>query len=107
MQPKGLLQAENVVTDTRPAPDLAQHIPQAFDRLAKALRGLPEAPVTEAAAGDLLATMDLAPQVTKLSSMLQCTGATTCIASCVHACTSARLHFQSATPCLQTFLQCQ
>ena len=56
-------QAENVVTDARAAPETAQHVQHAYERLAKALRALPEVALDEAAAASLLAAMDLAPQV--------------------------------------------
>ena len=51
------------MADNSPAPKISLQVQQAFERLSSALKGLPDAPLSEHAAAKLLGKMGLAPQV--------------------------------------------
>ena len=59
------------MADSLPSPDTSPQVQQAFERLSAALKGLPDAPLSEAAAAKLLSGMGLAPQVRPAGATLQ------------------------------------
>ena len=61
-----------MVADSTPAVEASAHVQQAFQRLSAALKGLPDAPLNEAAAVKLLTAMGLAPQVGEPCPAVSC-----------------------------------